>query len=103
MRIKSARDSPAAAAFASRAAASARLMAMLILMLRGSPGAAGLRPALGFGFPFLDEFPRAFLFPNGAPLPRPDFFGAGFFSVVLARDIFGGVFIFWNWRLPAMV
>lgn len=102
MRIKSARDSPAAAAFASRAAASARLMAMLILMLRGSPGAAGLRPALGFVFPFLEEFPRAFLFPNGAPLPRPDFFGAGFFSFFWARDIFRGRFYFWNWRLPAV-
>ncbi len=100
--MSSARDSPAAAAFASRAAASARLMAKVILMRRGSPGAAGRRPAVcGLLCPF------AFLLPLGAPAPgrappRPDFFGAGFFSVVLARDIFRGRFYFWNWRLPAM-
>lgn len=96
--MRSARDSPAAAAFASRAAASARLMAMLILILRGSPNMAprAWRPLPNFGFPFPAEFPTAFLFPNGAPLPRPDFFGAGFFSFFVARDIFGGVFYFWE-------
>lgn len=93
--MRSARDSPAAAAFASSAAASARLMAMLILMLRGSPNMAALRPLFGLGTP------RGCPAPGRAP-PRPDFFGAGFFSVVLARDIFRGRFYFWNWRLPAI-
>lgn len=88
--MRSARDSPAAAAFASSAAASARLMAMLILMLRGSPNMAALRPLFGLGTP------RGCPAPGRAP-PRPDFFGAGFFSVVLARDIFrGAVFYFWE-------
>lgn len=85
--MRSARDSPAAAAFASSAAASARLMAMLILMLRGSPNMAALRPLFGLGTP------RGCPAPGRAP-PRPDFFGAGFFSVVLARDIFRGAFLF---------
>lgn len=94
--MRSARDSPAAAAFASSAAASARLMAMLILMLRGSPNMAALRPLFGLGTP------RGCPAPGRAP-PRPDFFGAGFFSVVLARDIFRGRFLFFgNWRLPAI-
>lgn len=92
--MSSARDSPAAAAFASSAAASARLMAKVILMRRGSPGAAGRRPAVcGLLCPF------AFLLPLGAPAPgrappRPDFFGAGFFSIFWARNIFGGRFYF---------
>lgn len=87
--MSSARDSPAATAFASRAAASTRLMAMLILMLRGSPGAAGCRPAVcGLLWPF------AFLLPFGAPapgraLPRPDFFGATFLGAFLFLGIGG--------------
>ena len=94
--MRSARDSPAAAAFASSAAASARLMAMLILMLRGSPNMAALRPLFGLGTP------RGCPAPGRAP-PRPDFFGAGFFSFFGARDIFRGRFLFFgNWRLPAI-
>lgn len=62
-------------------------MAMLILMLRGSPNMAALRPLFGLGTP------RGCPAPGRAP-PRPDFFGAGFFLVFWARDIFGGRFYF---------
>ena len=51
MRIKSALDNPAAAAFASSAAASLLFIAIFILMLRGQPGTVALRPLLGLGTP----------------------------------------------------
>lgn len=94
--MSSARDSPVATAFASRAAASTRLMAMFILILRGSPNMAprAWRPLPIFGFPFPAEFPSAFLFPNGAPLPRPDFFRGGIFFVFFGARHFWGRFLF---------
>lgn len=57
---------------------------------------AGLPAPVGRALPFGAPAP-------GRAPPRPDFFGAGFFSFFGARDIFRGRFLFFgNWRLPAM-
>lgn len=63
-RIISRRVSPAAAALASSAAASALFIATLILMWRGSPGTTALRPA-----PAGLLCPLALELPLGAPAP----------------------------------
>ncbi len=57
---------------------------------------AGLPAPVGRALPFGAPAP-------GRAPPRPDFFGAGFFSFFGARDIFRGRFLFFgNWRLPAI-
>lgn len=94
-----ARDNPVVAAFASRAAASARLMAIFILMLRGRPVwrllSGGRFPALRFFFP---PSLQPHFYPQHCIPLRSDFFGTEVFRLLGYVAFFG--YIFYDWRIP---
>lgn len=90
-----ARVSPAAAVFASRAAASARSMAMLILILRGRPVwrlLSGVRfPALRFFFP---PSLQPHFYPPTLHSAAVRFFGTEVFRLLGYVAFFGCIFYF---------